>query len=124
MNTVLWIVQALVGLAFVALGPNHAFRYDQMKSRPQMQWVAAVPRGLMAFIGICGILGGIGIILPALTGILPWLTPLAGALLALLMLLAAGFHLMRREYPNIVFNLILLALAAFVAYGRFVLVPL
>lgn len=63
-------------------------------------------------------------ILPDATGILPWLTPLAAALLALMMLLAAGFHLVRREYPNIVLNLILLALAAFVAYGRFVIVPL
>ncbi len=63
-------------------------------------------------------------ILPTLTGILPWLTPLAASGLALIMLLAAGFHLVRREYPNIVFNLVLFALAAFVAYGRFVVVPL
>lgn len=95
-----------------------------MKSQRGGQWVAAIPKGLLTFIVICEFLGGVGVILPALTGILPWLTPLAGALLALLMLLAAGFHLVRREYPNIVFNLVLLALAAVVAYGRFALVPL
>ncbi len=59
---------------------------------------------------------------PAATTILPWLTPLAAALLALV--LAIVFHLPRREYRNIVVNVILLALAGFVAYGRFVLEPL
>jgi len=124
MNTVVWIVQVLVGLAFIGAGYNHGFRSEQMKSQPGGQWIAAVPRGLLTFIASCEFLGGVGVILPAATGILPWLTPLAGALLALLMLLATGFHLLRREYPNIVLNLILLALAGFVAYGRFVVAPL
>lgn len=122
MNVVLWVLQILLGLVFIAAGYNHAFRFEQIKSR--MKWVNDVPRGLVTFIGVCEILGGIGVILPALTGILPWLSPLAAAGLALIMLLAAGFHLLRREYPNIVFNLVLLVLAAFVAYGRFVLQPL
>ncbi len=124
MNTGLWIVQVLLGLAFLGAAYNHGFRAEQMKSQRGGQWVAAIPRALLTFIAICEFLGAIGLILPALTGILPWLTPLAGALLALLMLFAAGFHLMRREYPNIVFNLVLLAPAAFVAYGRFVIAPL
>lgn len=88
-----------------------------------MSWVNALPRRLLTLIGICEILGGIGLVLPALTNILTWLTPLAGLLLAILMLLAAVFHFPRREYPAIVINLVLLALAAFVAYGRFVAVP-
>lgn len=124
MNIVLWIVQVLLGLAFLGAGYSHGFRAEQMKSQQGGQWVAAVPRGLLTFIALCEFLGGVGVILPAVTGILPWLTPLAAALLAVMMLLAAGFHLMRREYPNTVFNLVLLALAAFVAYVRFVVVPL
>lgn len=123
MNIVLWIVQVLLGLAFLGAGYSHGFRAEQMKSQQGGQWVAAVPRGLLTFIAVCEILGGVGVILPAVTGILPWLTPLAAALLAVMMLLAAGFHLTRREYPNIVFNLVLVAVAAFVAYGRFVIVP-
>jgi hypothetical protein len=69
-------------------------------------------------------LGAIGLILPALTGILPWLTPLAGAALALVMLLAGFFHAARREYSGIAVNLVLLALAAFIAYGRLAIAPL
>ncbi len=122
MNTLLWVLQILLGLAFVAAGYNHAFRFEQIKS--QMKWVNDVSRGLRTFIGVAEILGGVGVILPALTRSLPWLTPLAASGLALMMLLAAGFHLLRHEYPNIVFNVVLLALAAFVAYGRFLVVPL
>jgi uncharacterized membrane protein len=121
MDVVLWILQVLLALAFVAAGVNHAFRFEQIKS--QMAWVTALPRGLLTFIGICEILGGIGLILPAVTNVLPWLTPLAGSLLAVMMLLAAIFHLTRREYTAIIINLVLLALAAYVAYGRFVLIP-
>jgi hypothetical protein len=123
MNIFLWIVQVLVGLAFVGAGYNHGLRAEQMKAQRGGQWVTAVPRGLLTFIAICEFLGGVGVILPALTGILLWLTPLAASGLALIMLLAAGFHFTRREYPSIVFNLVLMILAAFVAYGRFVVVP-
>jgi uncharacterized membrane protein len=123
MNTVLWIVQVLLGLAFIGAGVNHAFRYEAIKVQPMMSWVNALPRGLLTFIGIAEILGGIGLILPGLTNILPVLTPVAGLLLAVVMLMAAIFHLTRREYTAIIINLVLLALAAFVAYGRFVVVP-
>jgi uncharacterized membrane protein len=124
MNIVLWIVQVLVGLAFIMVGVNHGFRAEQIKTQQGMQWVSALPQGLLLFIGICEILGGVGVILPAATGVLSWLTPLAAALLAVMMLLAAGFHLPRKEYPNMVFNLILLALAAFIAYGRYFIAPI
>ena len=89
-----------------------------------MQWMAGVPKRLLTFIGLAEILGGIGLIVPAATGILPWLTPVAAAALALVMLLATGFHVQRREMPNIVTNLVLFAVAVFVAYGRFVVAPL
>jgi uncharacterized membrane protein YphA (DoxX/SURF4 family) len=124
MNLVLWALQILAGLAFVAAGYNHGFRIEQAKTQQGMQWMAALPKGLLVFIGSAEILGGLGLILPALTGILPVLTPVAAALLALMMLLAAGFHAPRREYANILVNLILLLLAAFLAYGRFAVVPL
>ncbi len=122
MNIVLWITQILLGLAFIAAGINHAFLAE--KAKATMKWIEAVPKGLLTFIGLAEILGGIGLIVPAATGILPWLTPVAAAALALVMLLAAGFHVQRREMPNIVTNLVLLAVAAFVAYGRFVVAPL
>ena len=72
----------------------------------------------MIFIGVCELLGGIGLILPAVTGIKPMLTSLASAGLALVMVLAAGFHIVRSEYVFVVLNLVLAAVAAYIAYQR------
>lgn len=121
MNIALWIVQGLLGLMFTFAGITKGFRYEQ--ARTMLPWVKDVPRGLTTFIGISELLGGLGLLLPALSGILPWLTPLAATGLALVMILAAIFHVQRKEWPAIGFNSVLMLLALFVAYGRFVLVP-
>ena len=122
MNIALWIVQVLLAGMFLMAGVMKAFQYERAKA--SLPWVKDVPRGLVTFIGISELLGGLGLLLPAITGILPWLTPLAGAALALIMILAIGFHASRREAPAIGINSVLLVLAAFVAYGRFMIVPL
>ncbi|HEX8600595.1 MAG TPA: DoxX family protein [Chloroflexia bacterium] len=125
MDIVLWVAQVLLALGFLIAGANHAFRYDQIKTQPGMSWVAAVPQPLMTFIGICEILGAVGVIVPALTGIWTWLTPLAALGLVLIMALAAGFHIRRgNETTNTIVNVVLPALAAFVAYGRWMVTPL
>lgn len=124
MNIALWIVQVLLGLAFIGAGFSHSFTAEQMAAQPGGAWILAIPDGLRYFISACEILGGLGLILPGLTKIQPRLTPLAALGLAVTMLLAIVFHAMRAEYMNIILNLILGGLAAFVAYGRFVRVPL
>lgn len=123
MNIVLWLVQVLLGLAFVVFSYSHSFGAAEMQLQPGAEWIGDVPRPLLIFIAICEFLGALGLILPAATKIQPWLTPLAATLLAVVMLLAAVFHLTRGEYPNIVFNVILGALAVFVAYGRWRMAP-
>lgn len=122
MNIILWMVQILLAGMFLMAGVMKAFQYERAKT--SLFWVKDVPRGLVTFIGICELLGGLGLVLPVLTGILPWLTPLAALGLALIMLFAIIFHVTRREPQAIVFTLVLLLLAGFVAYGRFTLVPL
>jgi hypothetical protein len=69
------------------------------------------------------ILGAIGLVLPVVTGIAPWLVWLAAGCLALLMVSAIIFHVARREWPNIAANAVLGAVAAFVFIGRLALVP-
>ena len=70
------------------------------------------------------IVGALGLVLPALTGVLPWLTPLAALGLALLMAGAVYTHLRRKEGPAVVPPAVLLLLAALVAVGGFLVVPL
>jgi uncharacterized membrane protein YphA (DoxX/SURF4 family) len=121
-NIALWISQVLLALGFLFAGWMHAIRFQEAKK--QMAWVRDVPEPLARLIGAAEILGAIGLILPALTRILPWLTPLAASGLALLMILASAFHISRNEWRNLSSNLPLLALALFVAVGRFFIAPL
>jgi uncharacterized membrane protein YphA (DoxX/SURF4 family) len=123
MNIALWIVQILLALAFAMAGIMKVTQpIDRLETR--MGWVKDVgPRGVR-LIGSLEILGAIGLILPAVTGILPWLTPVAAVGLALTMVGAMITHGRRGEYSNIGANVVLLILALFVVYGRFVIVPI
>ena len=123
MKIFLWILQVLLGLAFVMVAFLHSFGAAQAQTQPAMKWLLDVPRPLILFIALCEFLGGLGLILPMATKIQPRLTPLAALLLAVVMLFALVFHIIRGEYSNIMTNLILGVPAAFVAYGRWVIAP-
>ncbi len=110
-----WIVQILLALVFIASGSMKLFAFDQFAaSAPAL----ADQRGLVTFIGIAELAGALGLILPALTKILPILTTWAAVGLATIMVLATGFHLSRAEYSHAVVTVIFLALATFVIYAR------
>jgi len=122
MNIALWIVQVVLGLMFLLAGYLKSFRpLDALAER--MSFVTAVPPAFVRFIGVAELLAGIGLILPAATGVLPGLTIWAGVGLAVVMICAAAFHIPRREYSRAATNAVLLILAAFVAYGRWQVVP-
>jgi uncharacterized membrane protein YphA (DoxX/SURF4 family) len=123
-DVVLWVLQVLLALAFLAAGIGHILNYDRMATQPGMAWVTAVGRDRLRIIGVLEVLGAIGVVLPALTGILPWLVPTAAAALAVLMVAAAVFHLRRPgEGRNIAVNSVLGLLALVVAIGRFAIIP-
>ncbi len=122
MNIVLWIVQVLLALAFLMAGILKVSQPLE-KLAERMGWVRSVPPGAVRVIGTLEILGAIGLIVPALLGILPWLTPLAGAGLALTMVGALALHVSRKEYSQLAPAGVLLLLAVVVAVGRGVLVP-
>ena len=122
MDTILWIAQVVLAFLFLLFGVTHLTRRESMRER--VPWMWALPREAMLIIGILDILGAIGLILPAVTRIQPWLTPLAALCLAVLMVFAIVFHIRRGEFRNIALNVILGLLAAFVAWGRFIAYPL
>lgn len=123
MNIVLWVVQILLAIAFGLAGIMKVTQpIDRLETR--MGWVKSVGPGGVRLIGSLEILGAIGLILPAVTGILPWLTPVAASCLALTMVGAMITHGRRGEYSQIGINVVLLLLTLFVAYGRFVIIPI
>ena len=84
----------------------------------------ALPREIWMCIGIFELLCAVGLVIPAATRKSPILIPIAAACLAVEGVLVAGLHYSYAEYSPLTFSLALAALAAFVAYGRFVLKPL
>ncbi len=126
MNIVLWIVQGLLAAVFLMAGFMKVSKSkDGLKKigGKQMSWVDDVSASTIRLIGILELLAGIGLILPQLTRILPWLTPLAAVGLDLTMIGALMVNVRNNNRLVIIENIVLLLLAAFVAYGRFVLVP-
>ncbi len=119
MNITLWIVQAVLALAFGMAGVMKLTQPTE-KLAGQMGWVEDFAPNTVKLIGGLELLGAIGLILPLLTGILPWLTPLAAVGLVLTMIGAMLTHLRRHENQMVMVNGALLLLAAVVAYGRFV----
>ncbi len=124
MGTALWIVQGLLAVAFFGAGLMKLMKsHEVLKADPKMGWANDFPGGFIKFIGTAEVAGALGMVLPGATGIAPMLTPVAGAGLGIIMLGAAATHLRRSEVPMIGPTLMLGGLAAFVAYGRFVVVP-
>lgn len=121
MNTFLWILQTMLAFAFLAHGVLFLFPTAAVR---KIKKQLTLPTGFMRFIYVAEILAAPGLILPGLTGILSWLTPLAAAGLAIIMVGAAVFHLSRREIPPVLVTAILLALAVFVALMRLFVIPL
>jgi uncharacterized membrane protein len=121
MDIAAWIAQVIAALAFGVHGYTLLFRPAQ--ALRQYPWAGDVPDSMKRLIGTAELLGAIGLIVPAVTKILPWLTPLAALGLTAIMVLAGVFHITRREWLGVLFNLVLGAIAAFVAYARFA-VPL
>ena len=122
LNILLWTLQILWGLLFSVTGFGKAMCYDQTvwhHMLGQVAWFSAVPRELFIFIGACEFLGGVGLLVPGITGIKPKLTSYAALGLTVIMILAALFHIARGEYNWFLpVNLVLGGVTAFIAYGR------
>ena len=118
MNIALWIVQALLAPLFLFAGTMKF-----VMSVEEMTKQMPLPGWFLHFIGVCEVLGGLGLILPWLTRIRPGLTPLAATGLAMIMVGATVITLMIMDIAAALFPLIVGILAAFVAYGRWGLTP-
>ena len=114
MNIVLWVLQVILAVAFFAHGC--LFLWPPASVVEQMN--ALLPRWFQLFLGVAEILAAVGLILPGLTRILPWLVTWAAGGIMIVMVSATVLHLARGEMSSAAITLVLLAMATFVAYKR------
>lgn len=117
MSVFLRVVAILLALAFAAAGLMHSLQPKE-KLDKTLGWPEDFSAGALKSTGVAELLGAIGLILPAVTGIATVLTPLAAIGLGLLVIGAMITHFRRREPQGIAINLVLFALAAVVAWAR------
>lgn len=122
MNILLWVLQIFLGLYFLFIGVLHFILPPGLPA--PMSWMYDLPAWLHWISGLAEILGGLGLILPAIFRIQTRLVVWAALGLALTMLVASIYHIPRGEYVNMGMTLFNMALLLFIAYGRTRLVPL
>lgn len=124
MHIGLWVAQVLLAVAYGMAGMMKLVT-PLPELATQMSFVADSPALLVRFIGFVEVAGALGMILPALTRIMPGLTPLAAAGFSVIQILAIGVHAAYGETSQTLpVNLVLLALSVFVLWGRWKRVPI
>lgn len=113
LNRLLWITQALVAAIFLWAGILKLVQPDTLP----FPWIKDYPT-LVFLTGMVDVLGGLGLLLPAILRVKPGLTILAAYGIMALMLVASVFHILRGEAKDIGFNIFVLLLAVFIAWGR------
>ena len=120
MNIVLWILQVLLALAFAA----HGVLFLTPPPDIAVQMNATLPRWFQLFLGVAEVAAGVGLILPGLTRIVHSLVAWAAAGVMIVTASATAFHLWRGEVSSAAITLVLLAMAAIVAWYRFRAMPI
>lgn len=118
LNIVLWIAQGFLALFFFAGG------VPKVLGRGIDRWTgfSDLPRAQVILVGVTEVLAAAGLVLPKATGTLPWLTPLAAIGLAVIGLMAAGFHVRANEHLNVLETTLLASIGATIAIGRWDLI--
>lgn len=120
MNTALWIAAALLATASTAAALNKLLvPREKLLANPQMAWANDFSQQQVRLIAIAELTGAVGVVVPWALDVAPVLTPLAAVGLAILQAGALRTHLSRRETQMMAVNVVVIALAIFVAVGRF-----
>jgi uncharacterized membrane protein YphA (DoxX/SURF4 family) len=121
MNRALWVAQVALAIVFLAAGLSKLLI---PMSALEAQMPVQLPPAFLRFLGVAEILGALGMVLPGLLRIRPWLTPLEAVGFILIMIGATSYTVVYEGVVPALFPLVVGVTAAFVAYGRWRLIPL
>src|SRR5215213_9623601 len=114
MNIVIWVLQVLLAVAFFA----HGWLFLAPPPEIAVLMNASLPRWFQLFLGVAEVAAAVGLTLPGLTGVMPWLVTWAAAGVMIVTASATAYHLMRGDISSAVTTLLLFAMATFVAFVR------
>ena len=120
MNILLWVLQVLLAVAFLA----HGWLLLSPPAELAAMMNAQLPRAFWVFLGIAEVLASIGLTLPGITRVMPALVVWAAVGVAFVMVSATIWHIARREITSAFITLMLLAMAVVVAYMRQRVLPI
>ncbi|PPL19669.1 MULTISPECIES: DoxX family protein [Microterricola] len=110
MTIALWIATGVLAALYLLAGFMKATTpYETIGTK--MPWVNSFKPSQVKTIGVLEVLGGLGLVLPQATGILPWLTVVAAFALVLVQIVAAVVHVRRREFSSLPINGVLAVFA-------------
>jgi hypothetical protein len=122
MNILLWVLQVALAWLCIAGGAFQIFKIEELQTT--VASMRELPRALWAVLGTFGCFAGLGLILPGATNILPGLTPIAAAGVAVQSILITSFYIYYGDRSPMAYSAAMAILAAFICYGRFALKPL
>lgn len=120
MNITLWVLQVLLAVAFFA----HGWLLLMPPPEIAAQMNAELPRWFWVFLGVAEVLAAVGLTLPGVTRIVPWLVPCAAAGVMIVMISATLWHVVRGEFSSAAITALLLVMATFTAYARWRIAPI
>lgn len=113
----LWISQGLIALIYLWAASMKLTKHPA-ELAGMIPWAADYSVTFLRVIGLIDLAGGVGILLPALTRVMPRLTVVASVAIVGHQLFAIVFHVSRGEFAVLPFNAVLIALSLWVAWGR------
>ena len=123
MNILLWILQIILFIKFLATAFSHGIRQDQELMKQAIIKMGDKSGAIHVFISILCVVGALGIILPDVIRQYYVVVPVSAGLMGMLMLLSILFHVKYREKPIVIADIILFVLVVITGYGRLAINP-
>ena len=120
MNILLWVLQVLLAVVFIA----HGLLLLMPPPEIAAQMLMSLPRSFWVFLGVAEVAAAMGLTLPGLTRVMPWLVSWAAAGIMIVMISAIGYHIVRGEISSAAVTFVLLIMATFLAYERSQVLPI
>lgn len=119
MPTVLWIAAGALAAMMLIAGLTKSLQTKEQLYRSGLTYVEDLPAWFVRALGVAEVLGAVALVVPGLVGVAPALVPVAAMCVGVTMAGAVVVHARRREWDKVVMPIVLLVLAALVAWGRF-----